>query len=96
MAAFTDRCNFRQVRRFDAGEFAFEVVGELGAIAGMMEDAEGVVEDVPLGDLLVVVVFAEMLERPIGALADSSEVSPSGDMEKPFRRELREPGKLWG
>jgi hypothetical protein len=32
----------------------------------MMQDAVDVVENVPLADLLVVVVLAEMLQRPIG------------------------------
>ena len=56
LAGFGEGFEVRRER--DAGEFAFEVIGELGAITGMMEDAVNVVEDVPLGDLLVVVVAA--------------------------------------
>ena len=36
----------------DEWQVALEVVGELGAIAGMVQQAVDVVEDVPLGDLL--------------------------------------------
>jgi len=45
--------------------FVPKVVGELLAVAGVMQQAVDVVEDVPLGDLLVAVVLAEVRpDRP--------------------------------
>jgi len=52
-------------RERDARQLPLEVVRELLAIAGMMEQAVDVVKDRPLVDLLVLVVRAELLERPI-------------------------------
>ena len=50
----------------DAGEFALEVGGVAGAVLGVVEDGVGGMEDVPLGDLVVGVVGAELGERPVG------------------------------
>ena len=47
-------------------QLAFEVVGELFPIARMMEHAVDVMENVPLAHLFVVVVSAELIQRPIG------------------------------
>jgi hypothetical protein len=47
-------------------QLALEVVGILLAVVGMVQQAIDVVEDVPLVDLLVLVVVAELLQRPIG------------------------------
>ena len=44
-------------------QLAFEVVGEFFPIARMMQHAVDIVEDVPLADLLVLVVRAELVER---------------------------------
>ena len=49
-------------REGDAGEFALEVGGVAGAVLGVVEDGVGGVEDVPLGDLVVGVVGAELLQ----------------------------------
>ena len=53
-------------REGDAGEFALEVGGVTGAVFGVVEDGVGGVKDVPLGDLVVGVVGAELGKRPIG------------------------------
>jgi hypothetical protein len=48
------------------GSFAAEVGGVALAVLGLVQDGIDVVEDVPLGDGGVVVVGAELLERPVG------------------------------
>jgi hypothetical protein len=45
----------------DAGQLALEVIGELLAVAGMMEDAVDVVKDVPLGNSCVGVMPAKAI-----------------------------------
>ena len=50
----------------DAGEFALEVGGVALAVLGMMQHGIDVVEDVPLGDVGVGVVGAELVQRPVG------------------------------
>src|SRR5262249_30903641 len=50
----------------DAGQFALEVVGELLPVAGVVQQAVDVVEDVPLRDLLVAVGPAEFPQPPAG------------------------------
>ena len=50
----------------DPRQFAFQVLGEPLAVARMVQDAVDVIEDVPLGDFLVAVVLAEVLQGPIG------------------------------
>ena len=47
-------------------QLALEVVGVLLPVAGMVQQAIDVVKDVPLVDLLVLVVLAELLQHPIG------------------------------
>ena len=49
----------------NAGQFAFEVVGEFVAVTGMVEQAVNVVEDGPLIDFLVAVVSAKFVQRPV-------------------------------
>ena len=50
----------------DAGEGAFEVVGEFGAVLGVVEECVDVVEDVPFGDGGVLVVVLEGFECEVG------------------------------
>ena len=47
-------------------EVALEVHLVFLSVVGMVEERVGVVEDVPLGDGVVVVVFAEGVKCPIG------------------------------
>ena len=42
----------------------FEVVGEFGAVGGVVEEGIDVVQDVPFGDFGVVVVGAELVNAP--------------------------------
>ena len=42
---------FEVGRQRDARQLAFEVIGELGAVARMMQDAVDVVEDIPFRDV---------------------------------------------
>jgi len=47
-------------------EGAFEVVGESGAVLGVVENGVNVVEDVPFGDGRVVIVVLEGFQGPAG------------------------------
>jgi hypothetical protein len=49
----------------DPRQLALEDVGVLLAIAGMMQQAIDIIEDGPLVDFLVLVVFAELLQGRI-------------------------------
>ena len=49
----------------NTGQFAFQVLGEPLAVARMMQNSVDVIEDIPLRDLLVPIVFAEVLQGPI-------------------------------
>ena len=50
----------------DARQFAAQVGGVFGAVAGVVQVAVDVVEDVPFGNGGVVVMGAEFFKRPIG------------------------------
>jgi hypothetical protein len=82
----------------DAGEALLEVVGELGPIPGVVQDGVDVVEDVPLGQLLVPVVAAELLQCPVGETCSYPEAgrkitaSPAAGGGTPTPRPSRLPG----
>jgi hypothetical protein len=50
----------------NARQFALQVLGVFRAVFGMVQNPVDVIEDVPLGDFLVLVMLAEMFQRPVG------------------------------
>jgi hypothetical protein len=52
--------------RYSFSRLLLQVVSELLAVAAMVQHAVGVAEDIPLGDRVVFVVRAELLQRPVG------------------------------
>src|SRR5947209_5227264 len=56
----------------DARQLPLQVLGVLRAVFGMVQHGIDVIEDVPLRGLLVAVVLAEMLQRPVGDVLVSS------------------------
>ena len=53
-------------RKGNMRQVAFEIEGVTFAVAGMVEQAVNVVEDIPLCDRRIVVVAAKLVKRPIG------------------------------
>lgn len=53
-------------RKRNARQLSFEVIREFLAITGMVQQAIDVMKDRPLVELLVLVVRAKLIERPIG------------------------------
>ena len=50
----------------DAGQFPAEVGGVFLPVGGMVQEGVDVMEDVPLGDGVIVVMGAELLQGPVG------------------------------
>ena len=53
-------------RKGDVRQVAFEIKGIAFAVGGMVQQAIDVIEDIPFADGGVVVVGAELIDRPIG------------------------------
>ena len=52
------------LRERNARQFALQVLGVFRPVFRMVQNPVDVIEDVPLGDFLVTVLLAEMLQRP--------------------------------
>ena len=50
----------------DAGQFPAEVGGVFLPVGGMVQQGVDIMEDVPLGDGVIVVMGAELLQGPVG------------------------------
>lgn len=74
--ALADFSNAPEVRRErDARQLALQICGEALAILRRVQQAIDVVEDVPFADLLVFVLRAKFIQRPVGdVLAESGAV----------------------